>query len=185
MKRTIIRKHVFMILFRAEFHNMSELKDQEQLYLNEVEDITAQEREYIIERVNTIIQTLPQIDAKIKNISEGWKFERVGKVELAILRLGIFEMLFDDDIPVNVALNEAVELAKKYGGETSHSFINGVLGKLVIKKAGSDTSVTEKDAKNKAVNTEEVKTEDVKTKDTNTEADVLEASKTEDIASAE
>ena len=131
MKRTIIRKHVFMILFRTEFHDLSELKTQAQLYLNDVEDITDKEREYISERSNRIIEALPEINAKIESISEGWKIERVGKVELAILRLGIFEMLFDEDIPTNVALNEAVELAKKYGGDSSPSFINGVLGKLV------------------------------------------------------
>lgn len=145
MKRTIIRKHVFMILFRAEFHNLSELKEQEQLYLNEVEDITDQEKEYITDRVNKIIKVLPKIDTKIKDISEGWKIERVGKVELAILRLGIFEILFDDDIPTNVALNEAVELSKKFGGDTSHSFINGVLGKLVESKAGLDCTETAED----------------------------------------
>lgn len=120
-----------MILFRTEFHDLSELKTQAQLYLNDVEDITDKEREYISERSNRIIEALPEINAKIESISEGWKIERVGKVELAILRLGIFEMLFDEDIPTNVALNEAVELAKRYGGDSSPSFINGVLGKLV------------------------------------------------------
>lgn len=131
MKRTIIRKHVFMILFRVEFHNLSELKDQEQLYLDKVEDITDKEREYVTDRANKIIALLPQIDAKLNENSKGWKIDRLGKVELAILRLGIYEMLFDEDIPTNVALNEAVELAKTFGGDTSPSFINGVLAKLV------------------------------------------------------
>lgn len=131
MKRTIIRKHVFMILFRVEFHNLSELIEQEQLYLDKIEDITEQEREYVTNRANKIIELIPQIDSKLEEISKGWKIERLGKVELAILRLGIYEMLHDDDIPTNVALNEAVELAKTFGGDTSPSFINGVLGKLV------------------------------------------------------
>ena len=131
MKRTIIRKHVFMIIFRVEFHNLSELKEQELLYLDRVENITAKERDYVAERADKIIELLPQIDAKLDEISKGWKLDRLGKVELAILRLAIFEMNFDDDIPTNVALNEAVELAKTFGGDTSPSFINGVLGKLL------------------------------------------------------
>lgn len=122
---------------------MPELKEQEELYLDDVEDITEQDREYIAARVNTILEVLPQIDEKIVEISEGWKIERLGKVELAILRLGIYEMLFDEDIPTNVALNEAVELAKKYGGETSPSFVNGVLGKLVAAKENKEDKTEE------------------------------------------
>ena len=120
-----------MILFRVEFHNLSEMKEQELLYLDRIEDITAKERDYVAERADKIIELLPQIDAKLDEISKGWKLDRLGKVELAILRLAIFEMNFDDDIPTNVALNEAVELAKTFGGDTSPSFINGVLGKLI------------------------------------------------------
>jgi len=120
-----------MIIFRVEFHNLSEFKEQELLYLDRVENITAKERDYVAERADKIIELLPQIDAKLDEISKGWKLDRLGKVELAILRLAIFEMNFDDDIPTNVALNEAVELAKTFGGDTSPSFINGVLGKLI------------------------------------------------------
>ena len=120
-----------MILFRVEFHDLSELKEQEQLYLDKIEDITDKERDYVAERADKIFALLPQIDAKLDEISKGWKLDRLGKVELAILRLGIFEMNFDEDIPTNVALNEAVELAKTFGGDTSPSFINGVLGKLI------------------------------------------------------
>ena len=120
-----------MILFRVEFHNLSELKEQELLYLDRLADITDKERDYVAQRADKIIELLPQIDAKLDEISKGWKLERLGKVELAILRLAIFEMNFDEDIPTNVALNEAVELAKTFGGDTSPSFINGVLGKLL------------------------------------------------------
>jgi len=123
-----------MILFRVEFYDLSEMKEQESLYMDKIVDITAQERGYVIERADKIIELLPQIDAKLDAISKGWKLDRLGKVELAILRLGIYELDFDEDIPTNVALNEAVELAKTYGGDTSPSFINGVLGKLVEQK---------------------------------------------------
>jgi len=120
-----------MILFRVEFHSSSELKEQELLYLNRIQDVTDKERDYVAQRADKIIELLPQIDGKLDEISKGWKLDRLGKVELAILRLAIFEMNFDEDIPTNVALNEAVELAKTFGGDTSPSFINGVLGKLI------------------------------------------------------
>ena len=123
-----------MILFRVEFHSSSELKEQELLYLNRIQDVTDKERDYVAQRADKIIELLPQIDGKLDEISKGWKLDRLGKVELAILRLAIFEMNFDEDIPTNVALNEAVELAKTFGGDTSPSFINGVLGKLIEEK---------------------------------------------------
>lgn len=66
----------------------------------------------------------------IAGVAEGWKINRMSKVDLTIMRLAYYEMKFDDDIPVIVAINEAVELAKKYGGDDSSSFINGILAKL-------------------------------------------------------
>lgn len=131
MKRSTIRKHVFMLLFRVEFHDASDLPMQDNLYLNELENLDDKDREYIQHRVDTIMERLPEIDSKISGASEGWNIKRIGKVELTLLRLAVFEMLFDDDIPVNVAINEAVELAKVYGGDTAPSFINGILGKFI------------------------------------------------------
>ena len=72
---------------------------------------------------------LPEIDEKIASAAKGWKLERIGKSDLSILRLGVYEMLYED-IPVGVAINEAVELAKSFGENESSSFINGILGKL-------------------------------------------------------
>ena len=71
---------------------------------------------------------LPLIDEKIEKNSRGWKLSRLSKVSLAVLRLGIYELLFEKDTPVGVTINEAVELAKKYGGEEDAPFVNGVLG---------------------------------------------------------
>ena len=71
-----------------------------------------------------------ELDEKINSVSEGWPTNRLGKAELSIMRLAVYEMLYDDDIPVNVAIDEAVELAKKYGADNASSFINGVLAKL-------------------------------------------------------
>lgn len=72
-----------------------------------------------------------QIDEAIDNVSEGWPTTRIGKAELSILRLALYEIKYDDEIPVNVAINEAVELAKKYGADSAPSFVNGILAKLI------------------------------------------------------
>ena len=74
---------------------------------------------------------MDEIDKIIDGISEGWKLNRIGKAELAILRLAIYEIKYDDDIPEKVAINEAIELTKLYCDEEARKFINALLGKLV------------------------------------------------------
>lgn len=131
MTRHTIRKHIFSMLFRVEFYDSSEISSQDGLYLDTVDNITDEERGYMEKRVSAIVELLPEIDKKLESVSEGWKLERMGKVELTILRLAVYELLYDDDIPANVAINEAVELAKVYGGDTSPVFVNGILAKLL------------------------------------------------------
>ena len=131
MTRHTIRKHIFSMLFRVEFHDSSEISSQDGLYLDTIDNITDEERGYMERRVSAIVELLPEIDKKLESVSEGWKLERMGKVELTILRLAVYELLYDDDIPANVAINEAVELAKVYGGDTSPAFVNGILAKLL------------------------------------------------------
>ena len=123
MTRHTIRKHIFSMLFRVEFHDSSEISSQDGLYLDTVDNITDEERGYMEKRVSAIVELLPEIDKKLESVSEGWK--------LTILRLAVYELLYDDDIPANVAINEAVELAKVYGGDTSPAFVNGILAKLL------------------------------------------------------
>lgn len=131
MTRHTIRKHIFTMLFRVEFHDSAELASQDELYLDTIEKLTDEERTYMEKRVSLIVELLPEIDKKLESVSEGWKLERMGKVELTILRLAAYELLYDEDIPANVAINEAVELAKVYGGDTSPAFVNGILAKLL------------------------------------------------------
>ena len=88
--------------------------------------------EYIKNKALLVCELSDELDEKINSVSEGWPVDRIGKAELAIMRLAVYEMLYDDDIPVNVAINEAVELAKSYGSDdNAASFVNGVLAKLV------------------------------------------------------
>lgn len=130
MTRSKQREHAFLMLFRTEFHESEELKEQDELYMEELADIKEEERSYIEEKVLKTREKLSEIDATIVEKSEGWSLTRIGKVELTILRLAIYEILFDDSIPVPVSINEAVELSKKFGGDDSSSFVNGVLKKF-------------------------------------------------------
>lgn len=129
--RRQFREHVFCMLFEQEFHAREELEEQFGLYLDNWEEITTKERTHMVERTFAIIDRLPEIDSMISETSDGWSIQRMAKVDLTLLRLAVYELKFDDEIPVGVAINEAVELAKLYGGENSSSFINGVLARMV------------------------------------------------------
>jgi len=130
MTRREIRKHIFKMLFLKEFHQGMDLEEQKKLYLLDIEEPTEEEQVYLSTRFQLIIDKLDEIDEILSEASSGWKLSRMGKVDLTILRLAVFEMRFDDNIPVKVAINEAVELAKIFGGEESPSFINGILAKI-------------------------------------------------------
>ncbi|HHU72281.1 MAG TPA: transcription antitermination factor NusB [Clostridiales bacterium] len=131
MTRRQIREHIFLMLFRKEFYSTDELNEQMKIYLEEMEKVSIEENSYLEERFQGILSKLNEVDEILSEISSGWKLDRLGKVELTILRLGIYEMRFDDEIPVKVAINEAVELSKKFGGDDTPGFVNGVLAKIV------------------------------------------------------
>ena len=130
MTRREIREHIFLMLFRKDFHEASELKEQMEMYIADLKEPTIEEYSYLTSRVNGVVDKLVEIDAILSEATSGWKLNRVGKVDLTILRLAVFEMQFDEDIPVKVAINEAVELAKRFGGDETPGFVNGVLAKL-------------------------------------------------------
>ncbi len=132
MKRTEQREHIFRLVFGMEFHSLEELKEQIQLYFEQEEIADAEEkaREYIAEKTEAIAVHIEEIDRMINRYSAGWKTSRMNKADLSVLRLAVYEMKMDEDVPVSVAINEAVELAKKFGGEDSPAFINGVLAKM-------------------------------------------------------
>lgn len=130
MTRRQIREHIFLMLFRKDFHEVDELREQAELYISELEEPSEKDHIYLTNRLHAILDKLEDIDRIISEAASGWKLNRMGKVDLTILRLAVYEMRYDDDIPVKVAINEAVELAKIFGGEESPAFINGVLAKL-------------------------------------------------------
>lgn len=130
MKRSEIRENIFKLLFCAQFHSEQELPTQIDSYFEELSELGEADRAYMEEKFGRIKELSDELDEKINSASRGWKTGRMGKAELAILRLAVYEILYDDEIPVKVAINEAVELSKRYGGEDAPSFVNGILGKI-------------------------------------------------------
>ena len=130
MVRTELREHIFKMLFQIEFNEAAEMPEHLKYYFETLEDAAEKDKEYIRKKYEAVVSHVPEIDALINENTKGWKTSRMNKVDLTILRLGVYEMKWDDEIPTGVAINEAVELAKKFSGGDSPSFVNGVLGKL-------------------------------------------------------
>jgi N utilization substance protein B len=130
MKRSEIREHIFRLVFCGEFHSSAEIPEQVSSYFDELPDVPQADQEYMVQKFTRIKEKIEEIDGRINAVAKGWKTGRMGKTELAILRLAVYEMLYDEDVPVKVAINEAIELAKKYGGDESPAFVNGILAKL-------------------------------------------------------
>ena len=131
MSRHKLREQVFKLLFRIEFNDSVEMEEQKELFFTTSDvETTEEESRYIEEKYQAVVDKLDKIDELISSNAKGWSIDRMSKVDLTILRLGVYEMIFDDTIPEDVALNEAIELAKEFGQDQSYSFINGVLAKL-------------------------------------------------------
>lgn len=126
------REHLFKLLFRVEFNSPEEMPEQMKLFFDDGETVlTEKEEDYISGKFLKIQEKLPELDSVIEKNTDGWTVARIGKVELTVLRLAAYEILFDSDIPAGVAVDEAVEIAKTYGQETSGGFVNAILSKVV------------------------------------------------------
>ena len=131
MSRTELREHIFRMLFRIEFNSAEEMKEQEGFYFEDLEEATGKDQEYILDKYRAIVEKKEEIDALLNEVSEGWKTTRMNRVDLTIMRLAVYEIKWDEDVPTGVAINEAVELAKKYSSDDGPSFVNGILAKVV------------------------------------------------------
>lgn len=152
MTRREIRDKIFKIVFTAEFNTQEEMKEQLELAFDtempgdEEDDpmlyasVSEKDKEYITDKVMDILAHKDAIDNTISEISEGWKLPRIGKEELAILRLGVYEVVYDETIPEKVAINEAVELANKYCDVSASKFVNALLAKLVKKEESGNAT---------------------------------------------
>lgn len=139
MTRSKLREHLFKLVYLDAFNTSDEMPEQVELYLQDASGddeesdgnkISDKDREFLKMRWAAVASKLDEIDALLNSTARGWKTSRFPSCDLAILRVAVYEMVYDDSIPVGVSINEAVELAKKYGGNESPSFINGVLGQI-------------------------------------------------------
>jgi N utilization substance protein B len=131
MNRTELREQVFKLLFRVEFNPMEDMEEQEELFTTTSDtEFSEKDAEYIRDKYEKIADKLTEIDEAINKETTGWNTSRIAKVDLTIIRLAIYEIRYDDSVPTGVAINEAVELAKKFGQDGSPAFVNGVLAKF-------------------------------------------------------
>ena len=130
MTRKQMRETLFLLLFRSEFHALSEMKEQTDRYFEDHTEIEGEDRDYIENKLGDILDRIEELDRNISDICQGWRLNRLGKAELTLLRLSVYEIQEDEDIPTGVAINEAVRIAKIYCGEDAAKFVNGVLAKM-------------------------------------------------------
>lgn len=129
MNRRKSREIAMKLLFEISFNkNNSEEVIENFKEENDCKDI---DFDYVARIINGVINNKELIDKKIEENSNKWKIGRISKTNLSILRLAVYEILYENDIPTKVSANEAVELAKNYSEEKSWSFVNGVLGSLI------------------------------------------------------
>ncbi len=131
MNRSAIRELAFKLIYSMEIQKEEDIAEQINLYIesNEIEDKKA--IEYINDVIFGINKNLKEISNLIeKNLKSDWKLDRISKIDLSLLKLAIYEIKFKE-IPYKVAINEAIELAKKYGEDSSKNFVNGILASIV------------------------------------------------------
>lgn len=131
MNRREIREQIFKMLFQTEFYDQEEMEEQIHLFMQELEEKDETKRNYLEQKLRDIYNRREEIDAAVNEKATGWKTTRMAKVDLALIRLAVYEIKYEADIPTGVAINEAVELAKIYSSDGAPSFVNGVLAKLV------------------------------------------------------
>jgi N utilization substance protein B len=152
MARRPAREAAMSLLYQSNYtqdYNLDALQDM-------VEDWDIDESDilYINDILSGSKRYSEEIDELINTHAKGWKFDRISKVDLSILRLALYEILYREDIPESVSINEAVELAKKYGGEKTSSFINGILGTVIRSQKKSPSSKVKDSVENRQNNSD-------------------------------
>jgi len=137
LSRRVSREHAMKLLYQFQMRN-DDIEEQVALFLSETENLEGVEKDYFLDIVRGVMKNRIELDGLIMSHAKGWILARMPKVDLAIMRLAIYELRFRKDIPWNVSINEAVELAKKFGGEQSKAFINGVLGKVAAQLSDTE-----------------------------------------------
>ena len=131
MNRSAIREQAFKLIYSLDIQKNENLEEQIELYIENNKITEKRAKEYIKESVKGIEKNKQNILELIeKNLKSDWKIERISKIDIAILKLAIYELEYTE-IPFKVVINEAVEIAKKYGEDTSKNFVNGILASVV------------------------------------------------------
>ena len=133
MSRKSDRKHALCMVFHRDFNKDESTEDTLAYYLENFAEEGVSEMDFILQEIDGVFNNLNEIDQKIDETSSTWGISRISKVDLAIMRLAVYEILYADDIGDSVSINEAVELAKTFSGEESGKFVNGILGQIVRK----------------------------------------------------
>ena len=128
MSRKLAREMAVCFLFQVEFQKEN-VKEQVEDFIDSYGE-SNYDKDYFLEIINGVLNSLKEVDEIIENKAKDWTIDRIAKMDLPILRVAIYEMKHREDIPVGVSINEAVELAKKYGSDDSARFINGLLGQI-------------------------------------------------------
>lgn len=133
MSRRLARESAIQFLYSTDFNKNENTEVMLEQFMEDKlpDSMNKADIKFSEEIIKGTIEKLQNIDQLIQNNTIGWTKERIAKVDLAILRLALYEILFRNDIPDSVAINEAVELAKKYSTDESGSFVNGILGKII------------------------------------------------------
>jgi len=131
VNRRLQREHVFKIIFSYEFDIKENFTEHMKYYLEDIDSDDTESIAYIREKALKVIDLVDEIDQQINAKTKDWTTERIAKVEVAIIRLAVYEVFYDDEVPNSVAINEAIEIAKKFGGDSSPAFVNGVLANIV------------------------------------------------------
>jgi N utilization substance protein B len=136
--RRSARKRAFQFVYAMNFREFADKEDVRRAFfelpedgpdaeVDQKDDRQAEDREFAARLATGVYLWLDELDGLIRRFSKHWRIERIAKTELSILRLAVYEMLHEPDIPLRVSINEAVELSKEFGDEQSFPFVNGIL----------------------------------------------------------
>ena len=134
-KRTKAREYVLQMLYQVDITRGNWQEILKGFWeTNEDKDISLELKDFSVELLGGVVEHIQEIDQKISKYAANWQLERMAFVDRNIMRLGCFELIFREDIPPKVTINEAVELAKKYSGSESGKFVNAILDQIKIEK---------------------------------------------------
>ena len=130
-KRKDTRKNAMELMFQMEIQN--DFSDEVIEKFQELNSLTVKQRDYMSLLFRNIEEKLEKVNTVIEENAENWRIQRLAKVDLSILRIALIEMFYVEEVPIAVAINEVVFLAKIYGSDNSAKFINGILGTVARK----------------------------------------------------